>query len=169
MEKENLQQEDMRQENAKDIISQLRPHFLFNALNQLRYFIRKDPELAYGLTYDFANYLRDRIEAVTGSEAITLREERKRLESYLSLEKLGCVQLEYECEWEEAADMQAYAAEENRLIGVAERLVKEYIRSSDTPVTLYIRGRKLESGYCVSVSVEDCGTVEEISYNLLSD
>ena len=63
--------------------AQINPHFLFNALNTIRYFIREDPPTARRLLLDLsAVYQR----AFRAGETIPLREELEHVEAYLALE-----------------------------------------------------------------------------------
>ncbi len=63
---------------------QLNPHFLFNALNTIRYFVRTDSQVARGLLLDLSEFLKG---AVDTNECGTLGEELDRATSYLSLER----------------------------------------------------------------------------------
>lgn len=63
---------------------QLNSHFLFNALNTIRYFVRTDTQVARGLLLDLSEFLK---AAVDINECGTLGEELDRAASYLSLER----------------------------------------------------------------------------------
>lgn len=63
---------------------QLNSHFLFNALNTIRYFVRTDTQVARGLLLDLSEFLK---AAVDTNDCGTLGEELDRATAYLSLER----------------------------------------------------------------------------------
>lgn len=76
---------------------QLNPHFLFNSLNTIRYFVRTDASRARTLLLDLSEYLKSIVD--TGDKA-TLGEELDRVSAYLNLEqaRLGeRMQINFEC------------------------------------------------------------------------
>lgn len=64
---------------------QVRPHFLFNLLNTLRYLIRTDPAKARELTLDLAEFLRYTLSRQENET--TLREELVQIRRYVELER----------------------------------------------------------------------------------
>ncbi|MFQ5459302.1 MAG: sensor histidine kinase [Anaerolineae bacterium] len=68
----------------KALRAQINPHFLFNSLNTIRYFVRKDPATARRLLIDLsAVYQR----ALRAGDFVPLAEEISHVEAYLELEK----------------------------------------------------------------------------------
>ena len=64
--------------------AQINPHFFFNALNTIRYFVRTDPETARRLLLHFSEVFQ---RALRSGEFVPLREELGHVEAYLSLEQ----------------------------------------------------------------------------------
>jgi signal transduction histidine kinase len=64
--------------------AQINPHFFFNSLNTIRYFVRTDPGVARDLLTKLSELFQRTLSA---GEFITLREEIAHVESYLALEK----------------------------------------------------------------------------------
>ncbi|MEM7125419.1 MAG: histidine kinase [Chloroflexota bacterium] len=64
--------------------AQINPHFFFNSLNTIRYFIRTDPDNARDLLTKLAEIFQRTLSA---GEFVTLAEEIRHVEAYLSLEK----------------------------------------------------------------------------------
>jgi two-component system, LytTR family, sensor kinase len=69
----------------KALQAEIEPHFLFNCLNTIASFIRTDPERARELILAFADYCRWTLSRP--GEFVTLAEELRHVESYLSLEQ----------------------------------------------------------------------------------
>lgn len=69
----------------KALQAQVNPHFLFNALNTILYFIRRDPETARHLITRLGDYFRQNLE-VSG-DFIDLERELHHIKSYLTIEE----------------------------------------------------------------------------------
>lgn len=82
LETENLQQE------IKFLKSQLDPHFLFNALNNIYWQIKKDPTAAADSLAKFSDMLRYQLYDCN-TEKISLQQEVDYLINYLDVAKLG--------------------------------------------------------------------------------
>lgn len=67
--------------------AEIKPHFIFNVINTIMYFTKKDTDKAYNLLLDFADYLRNHFNFKNTSTLIDLKEELLHLKSYLNLEK----------------------------------------------------------------------------------
>ncbi len=74
--------------NIALMISQIQPHFLYNALSSIRRMIKKDPEVAEKAVENFSTYLRQNLESMNRVDPIPFTTELKHLEEYLYLEKL---------------------------------------------------------------------------------
>ena len=67
--------------------SQINPHFLFNALNNIRALILEDPELAREMLIKFADIFRHSLQ-YSGEKLITVAEELEILSQYFDILKL---------------------------------------------------------------------------------
>lgn len=70
------------------MMSQIRPHFLFNSLTSIAQLCDDDPRRAKQATLDFAEYLRGNMAALRDSRAIPFEDELRHLKTYLALEKM---------------------------------------------------------------------------------
>lgn len=66
--------------------SQIKPHFLYNAINTIIFFCYTDGEKAANLLTDFSKYLRLSFD-VDKSEEVTIKRELELTEAYVSIEK----------------------------------------------------------------------------------
>ncbi len=64
--------------------AQIKPHFLFNALNTIRYFVRTNPEAARQLLLNLSEVFQ---RAIRSGEFVPLRDELSCVQAYLSLEQ----------------------------------------------------------------------------------
>jgi LytS/YehU family sensor histidine kinase len=72
---------------AKMLRAQLNPHFMFNSLNSIRALVLENPEKAQASVTRLSNLLRNCLVA-DRQRTVTLGEELKTVQDYLSLEKI---------------------------------------------------------------------------------
>ncbi len=82
------QEKKLTDMNVAMMLSQIQPHFLYNALSSIRRMIKKDPEVAAIAVEEFAAYLRKNLESMNRVEPIPFADELRHLKEYLYLEKL---------------------------------------------------------------------------------
>ncbi len=70
------------------MLSQIKPHFLFNTLNSIYYLCEKDPEAAQSAINHFSDYLRNNLDNLQETELITFAAELEHVKTYLELEKV---------------------------------------------------------------------------------
>lgn len=83
-----------------DLAGQINCHFIFNALNTLKYSVIMGKPDACSLIDDIAAYIQYRIRAVCGFEMVLLSEEIQNMKSYINLEqaRFSYVHVEYNLE-----------------------------------------------------------------------
>jgi two-component system LytT family sensor kinase len=77
----------VKETEAKILMAQMNPHFIFNALNSIRALITEDPHKAISGITQLSNLLRSSLVS-NRKKTVSLREEIKTIEDYLSLEKI---------------------------------------------------------------------------------
>ena len=70
------------------MLSQIKPHFLYNVLNTIYHLYRKEPERAQEAVSSFAEYLRCNMLSIEKNEPIPFDEEYQHIQTYLSLEQI---------------------------------------------------------------------------------
>lgn len=74
--------------NTAVMISQIQPHFLYNALNTIKYLIKRDPKAAEAAVISFSKYLRGNMESITQKAPIPFSEELEHTKNYCNIEIL---------------------------------------------------------------------------------
>lgn len=74
----------LSQAELRALRAQINPHFLFNSLNTIRYFVRTDPEVARRLLLDLSEVFQVALKA---GDFVTLEDEIDFTKSYLALEQ----------------------------------------------------------------------------------
>ena len=68
--------------------SQIRPHFMYNALTSIAMMCQIDPETAQEATITFAKYLRGNMDSLKQTKPVSFEVELEHLKKYLYIEKL---------------------------------------------------------------------------------
>jgi len=69
------------------MLSQIKPHFLYNTLTIIRVLCRNDPEMAEQTIMEFSDYLRGNFDSLTNNNLIPIEQELKHVQTYLAIEK----------------------------------------------------------------------------------
>lgn len=90
------------QAEVRALRAQINPHFLFNALNTIRYFVRTDPPAARRLLLDLSAIFQ---HALRSGDFVPLQKEIEYVKAYLTLEQTR-LEDRLEVEWDVEADSQ---------------------------------------------------------------
>ena len=89
IEKELAQKElALSESNNSLVLSQIQPHFLYNALTSIYCLCDVKPEAAKEAVSNFSKYLRGNLDSIKQTKMISFADELKHLQAYLSLEKI---------------------------------------------------------------------------------
>lgn len=94
------EQDLMAAQRIRIMMSQIQPHFLFNALNTIRALYAKDPPLADRTLEDFSAYLRQNLESLGQTDLVPITKELEHTRMYAEIEVLRFpnVRIEYRME-----------------------------------------------------------------------
>ncbi len=82
------QEEKNKDAQIKIMLSQIQPHFIYNALTAILALIPMDPPKAQSALNDFTRYLRMNLSSLTATRLIPFENELKHIQAYVSLEQL---------------------------------------------------------------------------------
>lgn len=134
------------------VISQIRPHFIFNTLNAISYLCRQDPELAEETVSVFAQYLRGNLDFSSTKKFIPFSSELGHIKAYLHIEKLRFderINVIYNIECD------SFMIPSLSVQPIVENAVKHGICKRDEGGTITITSRKNKNNY--EIIVEDDG------------
>lgn len=94
------EQDLMAAQRIQIMMTQIQPHFLFNALNTIRALYAKDPPLADRTLENFSTYLRQNLESLSHADLIPITKELEHTRLYAEIETLRFpnVRVEYRIE-----------------------------------------------------------------------
>lgn len=89
---ENLRFQQMQKElyeaEVAVMVSQIQPHFMYNALSSIAMLCKIDPDTAYEATIAFSEYLRGNMDSLKQKEPVPFEKELEHLKKYLYIEQL---------------------------------------------------------------------------------
>ncbi len=80
------QEKELTEQRIDVMLSQIQPHFLYNALTTIRRLCDHDPQQAKAAIGEFALFLRANMDSLKSKAPIPFEQELKHVESYLGLE-----------------------------------------------------------------------------------
>ena len=86
------------EQQIRIMMSQIRPHFLYNTLTAIQALCRTDPEKAFDVTERFGTYLRQNMDSLNQPEKIPLEQELEHTKLYAEIEQIRFpkIRIEYD-------------------------------------------------------------------------
>ena len=148
------QSRQLQESRMKLVMSQIKPHFLFNSLTSIAQLCDDDPALAKQTTISFANYLRGNLNSIDQTQAIPFSDELVHIRNYLQIEcvRFGeLLNVEYDIETE---DFSVPALSVQPLI---ENAVKHGVGMKEDGGTVSLSVRKADGGVMIKVVDDGVG------------
>ncbi len=93
------QEKELTEQKTQLMLSQIKPHFIFNTLASIEAMCEVDPAMARTAIHKFSRYLRLNLQSLNGNSMIPFRLELEYLDAYLWIEKMRFqerLQVEYD-------------------------------------------------------------------------
>lgn len=138
--------------NMTLMLSQIQPHFMYNALNTIKYLTKKDPKAAENAIVRFSSYLRANMDSLTQKEPISFKKEMEHVENYISIERLRFgdrLNVEYNIEYDN------FSIPPLTIQPIAENAIKHGINQKVNGGTLKISS--FEKDEYIFILIEDDG------------
>ena len=155
---ERLRYEKMQKElyeaNVAVMVSQIQPHFMYNALTSIAMMCKKDPDKAQEATVTFAKYLRGNMDSLKQKEPVPFKQELEHLKKYLYIEQLRFgkkLNVEYDIQ---ATDFKLPQLSVQPLV---ENAVKHGVGMKRKGGTVTIATRETEEAYEVIITDDGVG------------
>lgn len=138
--------------NMTLMLSQIQPHFMYNALNTIKYLTKKDPKTAENAIVRFSSYLRANMDSLTQKEPISFKKEMEHVDNYISIERLRFgdrLNVEYNIEYDN------FTIPPLTIQPIAENAIKHGINQKVNGGTLKISS--FEKNEYIIILIEDDG------------
>ncbi len=155
---------ELAQKKTAIMLSQIQPHFLYNALNSIRVLCTRDGEMARTAIEEFAEYLRGNMDVLEQTELIPFEKELEHVRHYLYIELLR-----FGDEMQVKYDLQAkdFLIPPLSLQTMVENAIKHGVRKKEDDGIVQICSR--ETGDAFIVCVEDDGVGFDVTAPLPDD
>lgn len=145
-------QAELADGRARIMLSQIQPHFLFNALGTIGQLSRKDSNQASEAIDTFARYLRTNLESLENTRMVAFSSELQHLKTYLWLEKMRFgedLKVVYDVAYED------FYLPPLTVQPIVENAVKHGLGQKEEGGTVTIRSRDLTHAW--QIQIEDDG------------
>lgn len=153
--KENLRvQQELYDAQVQVMVSQIRPHFMYNALSSIAILCKLDPATAYEATVTFSKYLRGNMDSLKQTKPVPFERELEHLKQYLYIEKLRFadkLNIEYDIQ---ATDFKVPMLS---IQPIVENAVKHGVGMKREGGTVTIASKETETGYEIIISDDGVG------------
>jgi sensor histidine kinase YesM len=147
--------------------AQIKPHFLYNALNIIAALCRIDAEKARMLILDLSSYLHHNFDFGNLKKYISFEEELDFIKAYIRIEQArfpGKLKMEYELD-----NIKELQIPPLMLQPLVENAIRHGIRKSDQGETIILRVKNQESNYRIEVEDNGAGMTREQIDRILSE
>ena len=147
-------QKELYEAKVGVMVSQIRPHFIYNALTSIAMMCTIDPETAQEATVTFADYLRGNMDSLNQSKPVPFTTELEHLKKYLYIEKMrfdDLLNVEYDIQ---TVDFQLPLLSIQPLV---ENAVKHGVGMKEDGGTVTIATKETDSAYEVIIKDDGVG------------
>ncbi len=151
-------QKELSEMSQTLMLSQIQPHFLYNALNTIKYMTKKDPKVAEGAIVKFSNYLRANMDSLTQKEPIAFIKELEHVKNYINIEELRFgdrLKIEYDIQCDN------FEIPPLTIQPIVENAIKHGV--NQRPEGGWVRISSWENGNSIFVCVEDNGVGYDVT------
>jgi len=148
---------------TKVMLSQVKPHFLYNTLSSIALFCIRDPERAKKLTIDFSKYLRNNLDSLNNNDnSITsFTDELDHIKTYLAIE---LVRFEDRLNVEYDIKATGFSLPSLSIQPIVENAVKHGVSKKTDGGTVKISTYEEENNYVIVVSDDGIGFDKDTMY-----
>ena len=156
-----LEREEKKAKDAqiRVMLSQIKPHFVYNSLSSISTLITIDPEKAQTALDEFTEYLRHNLSSLTEKDLIPFEDELRHIETYVSLEQLRFqdrVKVDYDINESD------FYVPPLSVQPVVENAIKHGILKRIEGGTVTVRTYKTADGYACEITDDGVGFDPEI-------
>lgn len=143
---------ELAETKMRMMISQIRPHFIFNTLNAISALCLEDPLAADEAIVKFSKYLRANIAVLEGPRYISFEEELGHIKNYVAIEQMrfrGKINVDYDI------GFSGFSVPLLSIQPIVENAIKHGISRQKNGGTVTVQSRR--EADCAVVTVEDDG------------
>ena len=149
----SLLEAELKENRVSIMLSQIRPHFIYNTLGTIERMCLKDPEKAFDLVRNFSLYLRGNFNELDSVIPVRFAEELKHVEHYVNIEKVRFPDMNIEYE----VDTTDFVLPALSVQPLVENAIKHGLMRLESGGTVVIRSYETPTHFCVEVTDDGVG------------
>ena len=135
------------------MMSQIRPHFIYNTLGSIEQLCEVDPPKAGELVHHFAKYLRGNFGELDNPKPILMSQEMEHVHYYISIERVRFPDMTFSCEMR-SEDFSLPALTVQPLV---ENAIKHGLMKLQKGGTIRVISYETETDHCICVEDDGAG------------
>ena len=143
----------LTESRVSTMMSQIRPHFIYNTLGSIEQLCSLDPPKAGELVHNFAKYLRGNFRELDNPKPILMSQEMEHVQYYVSIEKVRFPDMTFNFEMN-SGDFHIPALS---IQPIVENALKHGLMKLSTGGTIQVESFETDTHYCVSVEDDGVG------------
>lgn len=149
----SAKEQQLAEAHVRISISQMQPHFIFNALGSIEQLCHTNPEMAAEATHKFTHYLRNNLLALSCCELKDFSEELAHIGAYVWLEKM---RFDEDLNYEEEILCKHFRVPVLSVQPLVENAIKHGMSNSEDDI-LYVKLKSWEEADSYKIQVTDNG------------
>ena len=143
----------LAQSRISTMMSQIRPHFIYNALGTIEYLCEEDPKTARKLVHSFAKYLRGNFGELDNPRPIRMSQEIEHVRHYVNIEKVRFPDMDFTFEMN-SDDFMLPAL---TIQPIVENAIKHGLMPLDHGGSVRVTSWETPTHYCVTIEDDGVG------------
>ena len=143
----NAIEAELKESRISIMLSQIRPHFIYNTLGTIERLCLKDPQMAFELVRNFSLYLRGNFSELDSVAPIRFSEEMKHVQYYVNIEKVRFPDMTIEYQ----LDVSDFALPALSVQPLVENAIKHGLMPLESGGRVVIRSYETATHFCVEV------------------
>ena len=144
---------ELAESRISTMMSQIRPHFIYNTLGSIEQLCKLDPPKAGELVHNFAKYLRGNFGELDNPKPILMSQEMEHVHHYISIENVRFPDMTFTFEMN-SVDFQIPAL---TIQPIVENAIKHGLMRLSKGGSIHVVSFETESSYCISVVDDGVG------------
>ena len=143
----------LAESRVSTMMSQIRPHFIYNTLGSIEQLCNLDPPKAGELVHNFAKYLRGNFRELDNPKPILMSQEMEHVRHYVNIENVRFPDMTFSFEMN-SGDFYIPALTVQPIV---ENAIKHGLMKLQNGGTIRVQSYETETHYCVSVEDDGAG------------
>jgi sensor histidine kinase YesM len=144
---------ELAESRISTMMSQIRPHFIYNTLGSIEQLCKLDPPKASDLVHNFAKYLRGNFGELDNPKPILMSQEMEHVHHYISIENVRFPDMTFTFEMN-SEDFHIPALTVQPIV---ENAIKHGLMKLSKGGTIHVLSYETETDYCISVVDDGVG------------